>query len=168
MQGATPWVVAAAALVAIMLLIAAPNEDEVVLAPDFSLPSLAGDVVSLAALRGQVVILDFWASWCRPCTTSLPLLRDLAARLEDRGVVLVGVSLDRTLAALEDYAGGAGLSPDCLLYGSLAEARAVKDLYGVAGIPRTFIIDRDGWIRFSGPPSGVTEDVLAPWLEGSP
>jgi hypothetical protein len=51
-----------------------------------------------------------------------------------------------------------------VLYGSLDQARAVKDLYGVVGIPRTFLIDREGFVRYSGGPSGVTEKLVAPWL----
>jgi hypothetical protein len=51
-----------------------------------------------------------------------------------------------------------------MLYGSLNEARVVKELYGVAGIPRTFLIDREGFVRYSGGPSGVTEELVAPWL----
>ena len=118
----------------------------------------------MSALRGKLIILDFWASWCQPCTKTLPWLDELAVRLADRDVVLLAISLDRTEKAAREYAAAHGLSTNSVLYGSLDEARGVKDLYGVVGIPRTFLIDRDGFVRFSGGPLGVTEDLVAPWL----
>jgi peroxiredoxin len=164
MQGATPWVIAVLVAVAILFLAVPSGETVVEVAPDFSLLALNGDTVTLSALRGSVVILDFWASWCKPCTKTLPGLHALATRLADRGVVLLAVSLDHAAEAALKYADALGLAADSVLYGSLADARAVKDLYRVVGIPRTFIIDREGWIRYSGTPSGVTEEALAPWL----
>lgn len=160
MQGAMPWVIAALVAAVVVLLVAAPAEEAPRLAPDFSLRTLNEDVVTLSSLRGSVVILDFWASWCAPCTRTLPGLEELASRLADRGVVFLAVSLDRTAGAAQQYADSQNLPRAGVLYGSLKEARAVKDLYGVVGIPHTFVIDRDGWIRFSGVPSGVTEELL--------
>ncbi len=163
MREATPWIVAGIVAV-VLLLLAAPAEDTVLFAPEFSLPALDGQTVTLSALRGEVVILDFWASWCKPCTRTLPALHALAARLADRGVVLLAVSLDRNEEAARGYVDQQGFDPGAVLYGSLDAARAVKDLYGVVGIPRTFVIDRAGWIRFSGSPSGVTEELVMRWL----
>ena len=88
----------------------------------------------------------------------------MATRLADRDVVLLAISLDRTEKAAREYASAHGLSANSVLYGSLNEARVVKELYGVAGIPRTFLIDREGFVRYSGGPSGVTEELVAPWL----
>ncbi len=164
MRDATPWLLAALFAVAVLALASVPADQTPKIAPDFSLATLGGTDVTLSSLRGSVVILDFWASWCKPCTRSLPALHALAARLADRGVVFVAVSLDRTEAAARDYAAAHDLAPESVLYGSLDEARAVKDLYGVVGIPRTFIIDREGWIRFSGTPAGVAEESIVPWL----
>lgn len=164
MRDATPWIIAGLVAALVLVLASAPGGETIRSAPDFSLTALSGDVVSLSALRGNVVILDFWASWCKPCTRTLPGLHALAARLSDRGVILLAVSLDRTEAAVREYVGSQDLALGNVLYGSLDEARAVKDLYGVVGIPRTFIIDRDGWVRFSGTPSGVTEELIAAWL----
>lgn len=164
MGEATPWIIAVLIAVAVLALASVPGAETIRSAPDFSLSALSGDVVSLSALRGSVVILDFWASWCKPCTRTLPSLHALAGRLADRGVILLAVSLDRTEAAAREYATAEGLAPEIVLYGSLDAAREVKDLYGVVGIPRTFIIDRDGWVRFSGTPSGVTEESITPWL----
>jgi thiol-disulfide isomerase/thioredoxin len=163
MSGATPWVIAGV-VIAALLLLAAPTNESVLMAPEFSLPTLDRDQVTLSGLRGKVVILDFWASWCKPCTRTLPALHELAARLADRDVVLLAVSLDRNEKAARDYVEAQGFDLGSVLYGSLDAARVVKDLYGVVGIPRTFVIDRTGWIRFSGSPTGVTEESLTRWL----
>lgn len=164
MKEAAPWVIAGLVAMAVLFLMAPPSESLPVLAPDFSLEALSGETVTLSALRGKLVILDFWASWCKPCTRTLPRLDELVVRLADRDVVLLAISLDRTEKAAREYAATHDLSANRVLYGSLDEVRVVKDLYGVVGIPRTFVIDREGFVRFSGGPSGVTEELVAPWL----
>jgi peroxiredoxin len=163
MKEAAPWVIVGLVAMAVLFLMA-PSESLPVLAPEFSLESLNGETVTLSALRGKLIILDFWASWCQSCTKTLPGLDELAVRLADRDVVLLAISLDRTEKAAREYASAYGLSANSVLYGSLNEARAVKELYGVASIPRTFLIDREGLVRYSGGPSGVTEELVAPWL----
>lgn len=129
-------------------------------APEFALRSLDGIDVSLGEHRGSVVILDFWATWCKPCTKSFPELHAVAERYADRGVVLLVVSLDKSEARARDHLIENGFSTDNVLWGSLEEARAVKALYDVVGIPRTFVIDRDGLIRFSGYPTRVTSELI--------
>jgi peroxiredoxin len=164
MKEVAPWVIAGLVAMAVLFLMLPRSESLPVLAPDFSLETLSGETVTLSALRGKLIILDFWASWCNPCTRTLPGLDELATCLADRDVVLLAISLDRTEKAAREYASAHGLSANSMLYGSLNEARVVKELYGVAGIPRTFLIDREGFIRYSGGPSGVTEELVAPWL----
>jgi peroxiredoxin len=168
MHDVASWLIAAIVVVAILLLVPEPTSVVPRPAPDFSLAALDGATVTLSSLRGDIVILDFWASWCAPCTRTLPSLHDLASRLAGRGVVLLAVSLDRTADAAAAYADSLGLVLGSVLYGSLDEARAVRDLYGVGGIPHTFVIDREGWIRFSGLPADVTDELLTPWLGDVP
>jgi len=134
------------------------------IAPDFTLRSLDGIDVSLADLRGSVVVLDFWATWCKPCRTTFPDLHALAESYAERGVALLVVSLDRSERRARDHLVESGFPTDNVLWGSLEEARAVKELFGVGGIPRTFVIDRDGIIRFSGYPTRVTAELLDSWL----
>jgi thiol-disulfide isomerase/thioredoxin len=164
MKEAAPWVVVGVVAVAVLFLMAPRSESLPVLAPEFALETLSGETVTLSALRGKLIILDFWASWCKPCTRTLPGLDELATRLADRDVVLLAISLDRTEKAAREYAVAHDFPASSVLYGSLDEVRVVKDLYGVVGIPRTFLIDREGFVRYSGGPSGVTEELVAPWL----
>ena len=128
-------------------------------APPFSLPSLTGESISLSDYRGQLVILDFWASWCIPCLLSMPSLEAMARELGD-DVILVGVSLDRTEAEARSYVDSRGYTDLVALYGSLSEARGVANEYGVLGIPRTFVIDREGIVRFAGHPSLLTRNLI--------
>ncbi|MBU0595309.1 TlpA family protein disulfide reductase [Candidatus Bipolaricaulota bacterium] len=128
------------------------------LAPDFTLPTLAGESVSLSDYRGQVVVLDFWASWCIPCRLTMPLLDDLALRFPE--IVLLGVSLDRSRADAVAYIGSRADSPLIAVYGSLSAASAVSRTYAVSGIPRTFVIDQDGVVRFADHPANLTEETI--------
>jgi len=154
------------ALAAVLLGILAFSigEPEPVLAPDFSLMSLDGEEIHLSQFRGSVVVLDFWATWCAPCIRSFPDLHDLVAQVEDRGVVLLVVSLDKSEARARDYLVEQGYPTDHVLWESLDAARAVKESFGVVGIPRTFVIDREGYIQYSGKPTNLTEDELLQWL----
>jgi len=133
-------------------------------APDFTLQSLDGIDVSLAEYRGSVVILDFWATWCKPCTTTFPQIHALEREFADRGVVLLVVSLDKSAQRARDHLVANGFPTENVLWGSLEAARDVKALYGVIGIPHTLIIDRTGIIRFSGYPTKVDADRITPWL----
>jgi len=135
-----------------------------VLAPDFTLENLDGEAVTLSSYLGQVVIIDFWATWCKPCLTSFPALHELVVQHEEEGVVLLVVSIDKSLRKPRNYLIEQGYPTANVLWGSLDEARAVKDLYGVVGIPQTFIIDREGYIQFKGHPTRITAEDLAAYL----
>jgi len=134
------------------------------LAPDFTLASLQGETVSLSQFRGKVVILDFWASWCVPCRSSMPALHALWRDVEDRGAVLLGVSLDRTAAAATTFLENNGYNDMIALWGSLAAADAVRVRYGVGGIPRTLVIDREGIVRFNDHPAYLKPSTVEPLL----
>jgi len=129
-------------------------------APDFTLRSLDGEPVTLSAFRGKVVILDFWASWCYPCRISMPALHALWEKYRNQGVVLLGVSLDRSESAAEGYLKANGYTVLTALWESIYASQAVAQKYGVSGIPHTFVIDRDGIIRFSGHPTQLTASLI--------
>jgi thiol-disulfide isomerase/thioredoxin len=135
------------------------------LAPDFTLANLEGNPVTLSDLRGYVVLLDFWGSWCTPCRLTMPNLETLRSRFADDGLVVVAVNLDVSEMDARTYIEAEGYTEFIVLRGSLAEAEAVKtDLYGVDGIPHTFLIDRQGVIRHADHPIRLRDRHIEPWL----
>lgn len=119
------------------------NVGERVKAPDFTLPDLNGNEVSLSDFRGKVVFLNFWATWCPPCRKEMPSMEVLYQRLKDKDFELLAVSLDRQgSSAVEPFIRDYGLTFPILLdlNGDLART------YKVRGIPSTFIVDKEGLI----------------------
>lgn len=132
-------------------------------APDFTLLSLDGEPVKLSEFRDRVVILDFWASWCGPCRTTFPALHAQWRAVVDRGVDLIGISLDSTKANALAYLSETGFTDLIALWESRSASSAVAAQYSVLGIPHTFVIDRTGIVRFSGHPSRLTTGALE-WI----
>ncbi|HUP35469.1 MAG TPA: TlpA disulfide reductase family protein [Candidatus Limnocylindria bacterium] len=93
-------------------------------APDFTVPRLGAASVGLKELRGRLVFLNFWATWCLPCKEEMPAMERLYQRYKSRGLVVVGISVDRN--------------------GPAVEPMAVADRYRVRALPSTFLIDRNG------------------------
>ncbi|MBN1859151.1 redoxin domain-containing protein [Candidatus Bipolaricaulota bacterium] len=133
-------------------------------APQFTLADGDGDPVSLSDFYGHVILVDFWASYCAPCLIGLPRLYQMERAYRDRGLVLVPVSVDRTEARMVDALTDMGVLDSLHLWGSREASQEVKALYGVLGIPHTFLIDRKGVIRFSGDPEDLTEAMILRWL----
>jgi thiol-disulfide isomerase/thioredoxin len=79
------------------------KSDTTPIAPPFELKTLDGNVVRLSELRGKVVLLDFWATWCTPCLKSAPAIKDLQDRYVRNGLVVLGVSLDEDMAKLDAF-----------------------------------------------------------------
>ena len=110
--------------------------------PDFTLKNLAGDDVSLSDFQGKIVVLDFWATWCGPCRQEIPMLVSLYEEFRDRGLVVVGVGLDKDGAkALAPFAESNRVS-----YPVLVGDQALGRTYKVTAIPSTYVIGRDGTI----------------------
>ena len=112
-------------------------------APSFSLATLqdpAGRKVRLEDLRGQVVLVNFWASWCAECVNEQPALNRLWARYRDAGVVIVGVSFQDARGDARDFVERAGTT-----YPLVVDPRSDAALaYGVHGLPESFLIGADG------------------------
>jgi peroxiredoxin len=118
-------------------------------APDFSLPDLSGRITSLKQFQGQVVLLDFWATWCFPCRMSIPELVKLQEKYGDSGLVILGVSLDNPirisnqhlLAFKEKF----GINYRILRY----DITVIRSYFGQSNpaIPTMFLIGRDGKIK---------------------
>ncbi len=115
------------------------------MAPRFSVPGLEAGEHTLAALRGRVVLLDFWATWCPPCVASMPALDRLHAKLEPAGLTVLALNQEPgDEARVRAFAARRGLSlPIGVDPGEVAAA------YGVHGLPTSFLIDRAGRIRGS-------------------
>ena len=110
-------------------------------APDFTLTTLSGASLSLAELRGKVVLLNFWATWCVPCRKEMPAIEALYQRYKDRGLEVLAISLDKVSAAVvEAFVHEMGVTYRVALDPSWATART----YAVRAVPATFLIDRAG------------------------
>ena len=113
------------------------------LAPPFTLASRSGGDVSLAHYKGQVVMINFWASWCGPCRQEMPLLESIYRRYGKMGFTLLGVNVEPDSQAANEWL---KLTPVSfpILYDKDSK---VSKLYDVAGMPSTVIIDRSGKLR---------------------
>ena len=114
-------------------------------APEFSLPDLEGNRVQLSALRGRVVVVDFWATWCAPCVFQIPVLNAFHEQHAGDGVVVLGVSVDLDGdAAVREFAEEYGVKYPILL-GDESLARE----FGALGFPSLFVIAPDGSVDSS-------------------
>ena len=113
-------------------------------APDFALKSSTGENLRLSEYRGDVVMINFWATWCGPCRQEMPLLNDLFNRYQRVGFSLLGVNIDddsrRAMQMVEDL----GVDFPVLF----DETKAVSKLYQVEAMPVTIIVDREGIVRY--------------------
>lgn len=116
-------------------------------APDFSLRDLRGRAVKLSALRGKVVVLDFWASWCAPCKKELPALDVLAKRWasEKKDVVVLTVNIDKDRANAEKFLRSAKISPAVRV--ALDPAGNAAGKYELPTMPTSFVLDKHGIVR---------------------
>ena len=111
------------------------------LAPDFSLRNLKGNYESLDSFRGQVVVLNFWATWCAPCRVEMPSFEKLYRRYRSEGVAVLAVTLDKNAGPkIKSFVDEYELSFPILL----DEKGEVERLYPSMTIPFTYVIDREG------------------------
>lgn len=113
-------------------------------APDFTLQSSTGENVRLAEQRGQVVMLNFWASWCGPCRKEMPLLDAMSKRYSSAGFVLYGVNVEEDNTDAKKLLKELGVTFPALFD---PESKA-SSLYNVDAMPTTVVIDKKGEIRF--------------------
>lgn len=122
-------------------------------APNFTASTLAGDTVQLHQLRGDVVLLNVWATWCAPCREEMPSLQRLHEQLGDEGLRVVAVSVDADAGGLDrDGRRGGDVAEFGREYGLTFPlwrdpAGQVQQVYRTTGVPETFLIGRDGVIR---------------------
>jgi len=110
-------------------------------APDFELPHLDGDgTLALSSLRGKVVVLNFWASWCTPCREEAPLLQDVWTRWRDRGVVVLGVNARELSSKGREF-----LADEGITYPNVHDGKgSTLGRFGIPALPETMFIDPEG------------------------
>ncbi len=126
------------------------------LAPTWTLTDLDGKSVSSADFKGKVVVVDFWATWCGPCVHELPGYIELQKKLGPQGFTLVGLSLDEiSPAQVKKFAAQKGINYPIVMAG----AEQVAAFGNFEGIPATFVIDREGKLRFEKHGAAPIEDL---------
>lgn len=113
-------------------------------APDFVLKSLSGENIRLSEFRGQVVLINFWASWAGPSRMEMPRLEKISATYRGNGFVLLGVNMDDTKSSASNFAAAYGITYPLLL----DLRKAVVRQYAVETVPVTVLIDRGGTVRY--------------------
>jgi cytochrome c biogenesis protein CcmG/thiol:disulfide interchange protein DsbE len=118
-------------------------------APDFTLETIDGKSITLSSLRGKVVLIDFWASWCPPCREEAPRLSQVYKEYESQGVEFIGISIWDRLNDAKDYI----KRFDVTYPSGLDTQGTILVDYGVRGIPEKFFIDTQGKLvaKFIGP-----------------
>ncbi len=128
------------------------------IAPDFTQNQVDGTAMNLSDLRGKVVLVDFWASWCRPCRKANPEVVALYNKYKDQDFEIIGVSLDRNKGAWEK-----AIEVDKLTWYHVSDLKgwqnAVAQLYGVRSVPQTFLLDAEGRI--------IARNLKGPALEAA-
>jgi peroxiredoxin len=108
----------------------------------FTLKDIDGASVDLASYKGKVILLDFWATWCGPCKVEIPGFVDLQNKYRDRGLIVIGVSVDDTIEQLRPFAAAYKMNYPVLLGNGRDD---VQEAFGpIWGLPTAFLIGRDG------------------------
>jgi len=135
------------------------KEPSLGLAPDFTLKTLNGQDLALSQLKGKVVLLDFWATWCGPCRESIPHLIQLYKAYRENGFEVIGVSLDKgDVEIVRNFARSMDIP-----YPIVIASEEVVRNYRVTAIPTTFFIDKEGKIRerITGFSSAISRQMTA-------
>jgi cytochrome c biogenesis protein CcmG/thiol:disulfide interchange protein DsbE len=113
------------------------------LAPDFTITSFEGESLTLSELRGQVVVINFWASWCPPCRQEAPYLEQTWHKYKDQGVVFIGVDYvdtdTKALAYIKEF--------DITYFNGPDLGTRISQAYNIQGVPETFFVGKNGELR---------------------
>jgi len=129
-------------------------------APDFTLKTVHGQEIILSSLKGKVILLDFWATWCGPCKESIPHLIHLYRNYRDKGFELIGMSMDKAdqIELVRRFIGSMEIP-----YPVIITPEEVAKNYKVTGFPTTILIDRQGKVRekIIGFNNGIAKQLVA-------
>lgn len=135
-------------------------------APDLALPVEKGKpAVTFASLKGKVVLLDFWATWCGPCRASIPDIEKLYKKYHSQGLEVYGISVDENPTIVPAAASALGMTYPIVL---ASEIPGIRDKFSFNGIPQLYIIDKSGKVArsLSGyDPSRDVEDEVTKFLK---
>jgi peroxiredoxin len=136
-----------------------PRLERGAIAPPLRLPALSGGEVDLQALRGQLVLVNFWATWCPPCVQEMPSLEKLHRTLGGQGLTVLGVSVDEDEAALRAFVQRAGVSFPILRDPG---GRGPSAAYFAAGYPESYVLDPQGRVleSYIGPAEWATPEAI--------
>ena len=133
-----------AALLALSLTVPAAALDAGAKMPEIGLNDLSGKPITVASLAGKVVIVDFWATWCAPCKEELPVLQKLYKKYGSKGLVVVGVSVDKDASNIKGFLNKLGVT-----FPIVHDANhQVSGRYKPPRMPSSYIVDRKGIVRF--------------------
>ena len=113
-------------------------------APNFTLKSLSGKNLKLSEMTGNVVLINFWASWCGPCREEMPLLNALHKKYEPLGFTVLGVNVEEDMEGAMNFLGHVPVDFPILL----DNTNKVSKQYKVVAMPTTVVVDRDGNMRY--------------------
>jgi len=109
-------------------------------AADFQLTDLNGNPFQLSSLRGKVVLIDFWATWCPPCRMEIPHFKELYDSYKGKGLEMIGLSIEADGGAVKSFVRSNGMTYPV----ALADAKLQQAYGGIRGIPTTFLVDKKG------------------------
>lgn len=136
-------------------------------APDFTLPAVAGESITLSTLKGEVVLINIWATWCAPCRAEMPEIQATYARYQAKGFTTLAVNLGEEPEVITAFLQQRGLRFPVLL----DRDGKVSEAYGAYVLPESFLLDRQGVIRaaYRGPiPRGVLTETVEQLLGEEP
>ena len=163
MSGRTLNFIGAGLIVASVLAGCTPAEDipasvsVAQAAPDFELDDLTGKKVRLSDFKGKVVLVDFWATYCLPCHEAIPELQALQDKFRDKGLEVVGISVDAYTGHVPEFVAEHGMKYAVVLDPDQSTAKS----YGFSQLPTTFLIGRDGKIirKWLGYDNAIGEEI---------
>ncbi len=130
-------------------------------APEISLPTENGEITKLSSLRGKVVLLDFWASWCRPCRYTNRQVQPMYKKYKDKGFEIYSVSVDASRPAWLSAVKQDNIQWTHVIDTKAANGNQLTNIWNIRYIPSTFLIDKDGTIVAMAP----EKEELEKWLQ---